>query len=146
VLIVVLLWSVFLAGVLVCSEKRVSLPFIVQELDFTVRTCILLGGPGRWPLGSMVPLMLSVGSCVAVLASWRTVPSSWSFADILVVVCGGPRRSVVWSSRASCGLARHHEIVSLVDVRRSTLGMVYLLRTTWYSGYCRSSDAKVLYV
>jgi hypothetical protein len=48
-------------------------------------------------------------------------------------------------SRASGGLAYRHEHASLVGVRRRTPGMVYLLRTTRYSGHCRSSDDEVFY-
>jgi hypothetical protein len=54
-----------------------------------------------------------------------------------MVVRGGSRRSVAWSSRTSCGLACRHELASLVGVHRYTPGMVYLQRTTRYSGPCR---------
>jgi hypothetical protein len=77
-----------IAGVFMRSEKRWFFPFIVQGLDSTVGTSILLGELGRWPLGSVVPLMLSVGLCIVVLPSWRTFPSGWSSIDILVVLHG----------------------------------------------------------
>lgn len=41
--------------------------------------------------------------------------------------------------------ARCDEPASLVDVRRQTAAMVYLLRTTRYLGHCRSFDAEVLH-
>jgi hypothetical protein len=39
------------SSVLVCSEKRGSFPFIVQGLDFTMGTCILLEGARPMALG-----------------------------------------------------------------------------------------------
>jgi hypothetical protein len=104
------------------------------------------------PLVQRVPLMLSIESCVVVLPSWLTVASARhtssfcrSSADILVVVRGGSRRIVEWSSRVSCGLACRHEPMSFVEMHTHTPGMVYPLHTTRYSGHCRSSDAEVLY-
>jgi hypothetical protein len=44
-----------------------SFPFIVQGSDFIMGACILLEGARLVALGSVVPLMLSVGSCVAGL-------------------------------------------------------------------------------
>lgn len=83
-----------MTGVLVCSEKRWFFPFfIVQGLDSTMENCILLGELERWPLGSVVPLMLSVGLCVAILSSWHTVPCGRSSTNILVVVHGVPHVS-----------------------------------------------------
>mgnify|MGYP006934354524 CR=1 FL=1 len=89
-------------------------------------------------------------SCIVVRLSQCIVPSTYrmgsfgrSSTDILVVVREGSRRSVVWSSRASCDFAcRHEPCHSLVCI---DVHSVYLLRTTRYSGHCRSSDADVLY-
>lgn len=82
--------------VCLCVQKRGgSSLFIVQGLDSTMENCILLGELGRWPLGSVVPLMLSVGLCVAVLSSWRTVPCGRSSTNILVVVHEVPQVSRV---------------------------------------------------
>jgi hypothetical protein len=95
--------------------------------------------------------MLFAGSCVAVLPSWHTISLArhtgsfcWSYAKIVVVVRGGSRRSVAWGSHAPCGLSYRHEPASLVGMHRHTPGMVYLSRTTRYSGHRRISDAEVL--
>jgi hypothetical protein len=79
-------------------KKEGSFPFILQGMDYTMGTLYSAGGcstDGPW--GSMVPLMLSIGSCLVVLPLWRTAssahrtgPFSWSSTDILLVVRGGP--------------------------------------------------------
>jgi hypothetical protein len=91
-------------------------------LDLTMGTCFLLEELDRLPLGGIVPLTVFVGSCVVVL----------------------PRRPVVWSCRASCGVAHRYEPASFVGVCMHTFGTMYLLRTTRYSSHCRSSNVEVL--
>jgi hypothetical protein len=71
----------------------------------------------------MAPLVLSTGSCVAVLPSWRTISSThrmgsfcWSSADILVVVWGPVGQSH--------GAFAHHAFLPVVMSPRHLLACV----------------------
>jgi hypothetical protein len=75
------------------------------------------GELGRWPLCSMVPLMLSVGSCAALLPSCRIVLSVRSSADILMVVRGGP-------AGHSYGVVMRHAVLSIIMSLRYSLACV----------------------
>lgn len=75
-------------------------------------------------LDGVILLTSSVGSCVAILPTWRivlfvrhTCPCSESSAVIFIAVRGGSCGSVMWCGCASCGLACRHEPVSLTDMR-----------------------------
>jgi hypothetical protein len=91
----VALFDGFAPGVLVCGWKG-SCPFIAQGQNITLKTCILLARACLFPLDGVVLLTSSVGSCIAIPSTWRTVsfvrhtgPYSNSSVDIFVVVCGG---------------------------------------------------------
>lgn len=105
-------------------------------------------------VGSVAPLLLPIKSCVVILLSWCTVPSARRMGSLFLIFrrqhsrdseWEGSRMSTARSRWVSCSLAYRHESVSLVGIRRCTLGMAYLLRTTLYSGHCRSSGAEVFY-
>jgi hypothetical protein len=135
-----------------------SFPFIVQGSNFTMRTCILLEGAQPVSLGwrsssGDVRRVMCSRTPIMALPSWRIVSSAlWS---LYLVSHWHPRGSaggwrgshgsVVWNSRAWCGLAWRHETVSLIGMSRRTHGMVYLLHPTRYLGHYWTSNVEVLY-